>query len=185
VPEIKSKPSETAPVTGLYKVCHDSARSPSEQHRPPHLVVILQGDVFPSCIKCGNAVSFVLRREEIHLLQDWDFAGPPELLIRNRPDRRLFPRSGIEIPIRLMKPKPLTGRSHDLSEGGLGATVEADLKNDEFVGMEFKLPRSRKPINIASRVRHRTGMRYGFQFARQTRAQRAQIRRFCATQTIP
>ena len=177
---VKGKPGETARVSGVYKVCHDSRRPPGKRHRPAHVAVIIEGDTFPFCKGCGSAVSFLLIKEAMHFTHDWEFAGPPELLIGKRRDRRLAPRRRIEMPIRLKSrdfPKPLTGRSHDLSEGGLGATVEADLKNEESLAMAFKLPRSHKPMTVPSQVRHHMGRRYGFQFVRQTPAQQAQIRR--------
>jgi hypothetical protein len=47
------KPGEICSQSGLYRVIHRA-------HRMPHKAVISQGDIFPSCSRCGAAVRFKL-----------------------------------------------------------------------------------------------------------------------------
>jgi two-component system, chemotaxis family, chemotaxis protein CheY len=44
---------QAIPRSGIYTVFH-------EQHRLPHEVTLLEGEVFPHCAKCGDLVEFVL-----------------------------------------------------------------------------------------------------------------------------
>jgi hypothetical protein len=46
---------EIVPSSGIYKVTH-------AEHRLPHLVTLLEGQRFPACSKCGEAVRFQLVR---------------------------------------------------------------------------------------------------------------------------
>jgi hypothetical protein len=50
------KSSDKVPVGGIYKVSH-------AEHRVPHEVTLLAGQIFPPCARCGNQVTFqVIRR---------------------------------------------------------------------------------------------------------------------------
>lgn len=44
------------PTTGIYRVIH-------AEHRLPHEVILVAGEQFPRCSKCGALVSFELMRE--------------------------------------------------------------------------------------------------------------------------
>jgi hypothetical protein len=46
---------EVVPSSGIYTVTH-------AEHRLPHLVTLLEGQRFPACSKCGEAVRFQLVR---------------------------------------------------------------------------------------------------------------------------
>ena len=48
--------SEKIPTSGIYCVIH-------AQHRLPHEVTLLEGQVFPPCAKCHDEVRFELVRE--------------------------------------------------------------------------------------------------------------------------
>jgi hypothetical protein len=50
------KTGDTVPTTGIYSVYHS-------EHRLPHEVILVGGDTFPRCCKCGTAVTFALERE--------------------------------------------------------------------------------------------------------------------------
>lgn len=50
------KSAETIPESGVYRVIH-------AQHRLPHEVTLLRGQVFPPCGKCHEEVRFELVRE--------------------------------------------------------------------------------------------------------------------------
>jgi hypothetical protein len=45
--------ADEVPATGVYRVSHDS-------HRLPHNVTLFQGQSFPRCAKCQEAVTFEL-----------------------------------------------------------------------------------------------------------------------------
>ena len=47
--------SETIPASGIYRVIH-------AQHRLPHEVTLIDGQVFPPCAKCHDEVRFELVR---------------------------------------------------------------------------------------------------------------------------
>jgi hypothetical protein len=47
---------EVVPTTGIYTVHH-------AEHRLPHDVILIAGNKFPRCSKCGIIVTFALIRE--------------------------------------------------------------------------------------------------------------------------
>jgi hypothetical protein len=49
-------PGQTAPVTGVYRVVH-------AEHRQPHEVAALRGEIFPACKTCKTDAAFELIRE--------------------------------------------------------------------------------------------------------------------------
>lgn len=53
--------------TGIYEVTHE------RNHRAPHDVVMLAGDVFPGCETCNAPVRFRLVRTAPYIFQDPDF----------------------------------------------------------------------------------------------------------------
>jgi hypothetical protein len=50
------KSSEKIPESGIYRVIH-------AQHRLPHEVTLIAGQVFPPCAKCHEEVRFQMVRE--------------------------------------------------------------------------------------------------------------------------
>ena len=54
--------------SGIYEVTHRN------DHRPPHEVVMLADDLFPSCDTCAEDVRFHLVRTAPYIFQDEDFA---------------------------------------------------------------------------------------------------------------
>ena len=50
------KSPDTIPVSGIYRVIH-------AQHRLPHEVTLIAGQVFPPCAQCHEEVRFELVRE--------------------------------------------------------------------------------------------------------------------------
>ena len=49
------KTGQTVPHSGIYRVSHS-------EHRLPHEVTLLKGEMFPKCQKCADAVMFKLVR---------------------------------------------------------------------------------------------------------------------------
>ncbi len=72
------------------------------------------------------------------------------------------------------------GRTSELGEDGLGATLTGELECGEVVSMELALPMT-LPIKFRALVRYRDGLRHGFEFLALSAAQRDEIRRVCQT----
>jgi hypothetical protein len=92
--------------------------------------------------------------------------SPPRELPRYALDERLIVRSS----------RTLHGRTKDISEAGLGATVAGELNLHESVELEFYLPGSRAPLTFPAEVRYRRGFQYGFRFLDVTGHQKELIR---------
>jgi len=58
----------------------------------------------------------------------------------------------------------LAGHCRDLSAGGLGALVAADLPTGEVISLTFSLPGSTESWKVRSVLRYRRGYHYGFEF---------------------
>jgi hypothetical protein len=69
------------------------------------------------------------------------------------------------------------GRTKDIAEGGLGATIPGDIAIGEVVELEFQLPQMTEPMKFKAEVRYRRGFQYGFRFLHPTEQQREIIRR--------
>ncbi len=70
----------------------------------------------------------------------------------------------------------LHGRTKDISESGLGATVAGELTMHESVELEFYLPGALAPQKFRAEVRYRRGFQYGFCFLDATDQQKSMIR---------
>jgi hypothetical protein len=73
------------------------------------------------------------------------------------------------------------GRSTELGQDGIGATLTGDLETGEIVSLEIPLPLSPYPLKVRAIVRYRQGLRYGFEFLTLNETQRDMIRRVCET----
>jgi hypothetical protein len=73
----------------------------------------------------------------------------------------------------------LWGRSNELGEDGIGATLTGELEAGEVVSMELSLPLAACPIKFRAAVRYRDGLRHGFEFLTLTAGQHDEIRRVC------
>lgn len=71
------------------------------------------------------------------------------------------------------------GRSTELSQDGIGATLTGDLETGEIVSLDIPLPLSPYPLKVRAIVRYRQGLRYGFEFLTLNSTQRDVIRRVC------
>jgi PilZ domain len=60
------------------------------------------------------------------------------------------------------------GRTKDISESGIGATVAGELKMGEVVELEFHLTGSLTPAKLQAEVKYRQGFQYGFHFLNAT-----------------
>jgi hypothetical protein len=71
------------------------------------------------------------------------------------------------------------GRSTELGQDGIGATLTGELESGEIVSLEIPLPLSPYPLKVRAIVRYRQGLRYGFEFLTLNNPQRDMIRRVC------
>lgn len=105
----------------------------------------------------------------------------------DKPDSRLprrFPRYQIDVKLsvhvfRSGESISLWGRSNELGEDGIGATLTGTLEAGEVVAMELTLPMATYPIKFRALVRYHEGLRHGFEFLALTAGQREEIRRVC------
>ena len=71
------------------------------------------------------------------------------------------------------------GRSTELGQDGIGATLTGELESGEIVSLEIPLPLSPYPVKVRAIVRYRQGLRYGFEFLTLSPPQRETIARVC------
>jgi PilZ domain len=113
-------------------------------------------------------------------------SGPPtESEFDSRTARR-FPRYLLDVRVsvhtfRSGENISFWGRSSELGEDGIGATLTGELEPGEVVSMELLLPLAPFPIKFRALVRYRDGLRHGFEFLALSEAQRDEIRRVCQT----
>ena len=69
------------------------------------------------------------------------------------------------------------GRTTDIAEGGLGATIPSDIDIGEIVELELQLPDEKETLKVKAEVRYRHGFQYGFKYIQATEQQKEMIRR--------
>lgn len=89
---------------------------------------------------------------------------------------RASPRYLMDQRLLITAETKLHGRTKDISEGGLGATVAGEIRGRAPVELEFCLPGSSTPLKVIAEVRYRQGFQYGFRFLHITEAQKSKIR---------
>jgi PilZ domain-containing protein len=99
-------------------------------------------------------------------------------------ESRRYPRLAIDVRIEVKmfqsgEFRSCWGRSTELGQDGIGATLTADLELGEIVTLELPLPLSTRPLEIRAIVRYRYGLHYGFEFLTLTEIQRETVRRVC------
>ena len=96
---------------------------------------------------------------------------------------RAFPRFLLDIRVVIKAKETLHGRTKDLGEGGLGATIPGNIELGEIVEVEFQLPETSETLRLKAEVRYRHGFQYGFRFLHPLDQQKELIRR--ATTDLP
>lgn len=96
---------------------------------------------------------------------------------------RAFSRFLLDIRIVIRGKEVLYGRTKDLGEGGLGATIPGNVEIGHVAEVEFQLPLHSEPLRLQAEVRYRQGFQYGFRFLHVTEQQRDLIRH--ATRDLP
>jgi hypothetical protein len=71
------------------------------------------------------------------------------------------------------------GRSNEIGEDGIGATMTGELESGEVVWLELAVPLAARPLKLRALVRYRTGLRHGFEFLALTPEQHDTIHRVC------
>lgn len=97
---------------------------------------------------------------------------------------RRFPRFALDVrlQVRMFQDgefQTCWGRSTELGQDGIGATLTGSLTNGEIVTLEIPLPLTPYPIKVRAIVRYRQGLRYGFEFLTLNDTQRETLRRVC------
>ena len=98
--------------------------------------------------------------------------------------KRRFPRFAIDVrlQVRMFQDgefRSCWGRSTELGQDGIGATLTGTLESGEIVTLEIPLPLTPYPMKVRAIVRYCQGLRYGFEFLTMNESQRDTIRRVC------
>jgi PilZ domain len=97
---------------------------------------------------------------------------------------RRFPRYSIDMRLQVKmfqagEFRTCWGRSTEMGQDGIGATLTGSLEPGEIVTLEIPLPLAPYPIKVRAIVRYRQGLRYGFEFLTLNEGQRDTIQRVC------
>jgi hypothetical protein len=97
---------------------------------------------------------------------------------------RRFPRFAIDVRLQVKmfqagEFRTCWGRSTEMGQDGIGATLTGSLEPGEIVTLDIPLPLTPYPIKVRAIVRYRQGLRYGFEFLTLNEGQRDTIVRVC------
>ena len=97
---------------------------------------------------------------------------------------RRFPRFVIDVRLQVKmfqagEFRQCWGRSTEMGQDGIGATLTRSLEPGENVTVKIPLPLTPYPIKVRAIVRYRQGLRYGFEFLTLNDNQRDTIKRVC------
>ena len=97
---------------------------------------------------------------------------------------RRFPRHRLDVRIQMSVFREgvtisLWGRTSELGQDGVGATLSGELKVGEVVSMEFPIPVPPHFVKVRAIVRYSEGLRCGFEFLIVTDEQRETLCRVC------
>ena len=111
-------------------------------------------------------------------------AAPAKPATPTGPHQRRYTRFAIDarMQVRMFQEgefRTCWGRSTELGQDGIGATLTGELEPGEIVSLEIPLPLSPYPLKVRAIVRYRQGLRYGFEFLTLGDAQRDTVRRVC------
>jgi len=97
---------------------------------------------------------------------------------------RRYPRHRLDVRIEVSVFRDgvtttLWGRTSELGQDGVGATLTGELQPGEVVSMEFPVPVSPHRIKVRAIVRYCHGLHCGFEFLTVTEEQRQSLARVC------
>jgi hypothetical protein len=98
--------------------------------------------------------------------------------------RRRFPRVPLDVRLAVQvlrgeEKVSVWGRSHELGQDGIGATLTGGMEPGEVVWLEISLPLAAAPMRMRAIVRFRDGLRHGFEFLAMSGEQRSTLVRLC------
>lgn len=104
-------------------------------------------------------------------------------------DFRLFSRAQIQLPVHVQlnessPPEVVHGFSNDLSVGGMGAVIRADLSGGWNERVMVSIKKGRELLSVQARIRYQNGVRYGFEFINVTAANQETIRRLITKRRV-
>ena len=111
-------------------------------------------------------------------------SDPAKPVSDNRDCVRRFPRHhfDVRIQVSVFREGVTTtcwGRTKELGEDGIGATLSGALKAGEVVSLEFPVPLPPRVIKLRALVRYSDGLRCGFEFLVVTEEQKLLLRQVC------
>ena len=71
------------------------------------------------------------------------------------------------------------GRTSELGQDGIGATLSGELKTGEVVSLEFPIPLPPHVMKVRAVVRYSDGLRCGFEFLVVTEEQKQTLHQVC------
>ena len=97
---------------------------------------------------------------------------------------RRFPRFALDVRVsvhvhRVLGTEAFWGRTSELGEDGVGATLTGEIEPGEVVAMELVLPLTPYPLKFRALVRYRCGLRHGFEFLALSKDQHEAIEKIC------
>jgi len=97
---------------------------------------------------------------------------------------RRYPRYALDVRVQVKmfqdgEFRTCWGRSTEMGQDGIGATLTGNLETGEIVTLDIPLPLMPYPMKVRAIVRYRQGLRYGFEFLTLNDAQRDTMRRVC------
>ena len=98
--------------------------------------------------------------------------------------RRRFSRYRFDVRIQLSvfrdgQTVTYWGRTSELGQDGIGATLSGELQIGEVVSLEFAIPLEPNVMKVRAVVRYSEGLRCGFEFLVVTDEQRMTLRQVC------
>jgi chromosome condensin MukBEF complex kleisin-like MukF subunit len=90
---------------------------------------------------------------------------------------RAHSRYLLDLRIVVRTKETFIGRTKDIAEGGVGATIPSEIDIGEIVELELQLSEANELLKIKAEVRYRHGFQYGFKFVQITEQQKEMIRR--------
>ncbi|HUO15424.1 MAG TPA: PilZ domain-containing protein [Verrucomicrobiae bacterium] len=95
---------------------------------------------------------------------------------------RRFPRFALDVRLQVKMFQngehcSCWGRSTEIGQDGIGATLTGSLETGEIVTMDIPLPLTPYPMKVRAIVRYRQGLKYGFEFLTLNQQQRDTLRR--------
>ena len=104
--------------------------------------------------------------------------------VKDKRHMRRFPRYRLDSRIQVSvfrdgRTTSYWGRTNEIGQDGIGATLSGELQAGEVVSLEFPIPLAPNVIKLRAVVRYCDGLRCGFEFLVVPDEQRATLRQLC------